>query len=54
MLCESFIHLEHVDGINTKNCTQFFITEYISSIAWILQILPFNIGPQVLDNLEPV
>ena len=53
MLWQDLIHLEHVDGINTEKGTQWFITVYISPIFGVLQIFLSNVGPQLLDNLEP-
>ena len=52
MLCESLIHLEHVNCINIKEFTKWSITTYVPSIGRILQIMLPDVAPKLFDNLE--
>jgi hypothetical protein len=48
---EGFVHLKHVDGINTEKSLQWLVTIYIPPITWILQVLLSYVGPKLPDNL---
>lgn len=52
MFGQGFVHLKHVDRMNTKKGLQWFVTYYILPILWILQILLLNIVLNLFDNLD--
>lgn len=54
MLCQSLIHLKHVNGVNIKKAPKSLITYNLSPIIRVLQIVFSDIRPKLLDNLKPL
>lgn len=52
MFGKQLIHLEHISAICFKDHTQGIITDYLSFVTWILQIILPNVCPKLLHNLD--
>lgn len=53
VLPKNLIHLEHRDRIALKKCLQFVVTKDFPLVLWVLQILTFDVNPEVLHDLRP-
>uniref|UniRef100_A0A0A9D1L4 Uncharacterized protein n=1 Tax=Arundo donax TaxID=35708 RepID=A0A0A9D1L4_ARUDO len=53
MLGQSFIHLEHINGVHIEDLLKCLIAQNLPLIVLVLQIIFSNICPKLLDNLCP-
>jgi len=51
LLSQNFVHFEHVDLVNPKDCPKTGITEDLPSIFGILQLVSFDVNPELFNHL---
>lgn len=50
---QDFVHLEHVDFICIKDGSQAIVTYNFPFVTRVLQVVRFDIDPELLDDLWP-
>lgn len=52
MFSKQLVHLKHVGAVGLKYHTQGFITNYLSLVTWVLEVIFPYVCPQLPHNLK--